>query len=64
MSNKSALKCKLKNPLKTNKQKNKTKNKTTRRPIWTQNGMRERGEESSFPSIKNQSETSIVKQLY
>lgn len=39
-----------------------TKNNATRL-IWTQNGGRE-GKESSLPFIKNQSETSIVKQLY
>lgn len=63
MSNKSALKCKLKNPLKTN---NKTKQRTRQQDDLSgpKMGWGNRGEESSFPSIKNQSETSIVKQLY
>lgn len=54
--------CKLRKKPETNKNPQTTKNNTTRL-IWTQNGG-QGGKESSFPFIKNQSETSIVKQLY
>lgn len=56
VSNKSVLKCKLKKKGPSTKNK---EHKTYLDPKWG-----EVGEESSFPVIKNQSETSIVKQLY
>lgn len=55
--------CKLRNNKKTTlKQKTQTTKQLTR-PIWTQNGGWRR-RESLLPFIKNQNETSIVKQLY
>lgn len=55
--------CKLRNNKKTTLKQKPKQQKQLTRPIWTQNGGWGR-RESLFPFIKNQNETSIVKQLY
>lgn len=77
MSNKSILKCKLKTNNLHNKQKKKKQPPLKKQPKKTPTQITKTnarsyldpklgrgGEESSVPFIKNQSETSIVKQLY